>query len=304
MSNEIRWDATIAICTYRRHTLLRDALESLVGQRNPWGATSVLVIDNAAEKEAEDVVEATRPALEACGINPVYVAEPRPGVAAARNRALAEVRTPILCFLDDDEQATPGWLEAMIAPFVHHAADIVCGPVEADFSRSARPDWLTDDLLPLLSCGFRWSDQVHILSKAHESIPEGNCALRMAALEGLRFDERLGRIGDSLMSNEGLTFIVMQSRGAKVVYTPGAKVRHQMHADRLSKRWLLRRQLFQGLSDAQMRRMLGFSCEVMDLRLNLAQWANTKVETIGENEFKTMLMASRQAGLALGSTIF
>ena len=43
-----------------------------------------------------------------------YVHEPAAGVANARNAALAAARGDLIAFLDDDEEAAPGWLAALI----------------------------------------------------------------------------------------------------------------------------------------------------------------------------------------------
>jgi len=57
--------------------------------------------------------------------------QPKPGVAQARNAALALAQGKLIAWLDDDEEATPGWLAALIAVRRETGAQSVFGPVRA-----------------------------------------------------------------------------------------------------------------------------------------------------------------------------
>jgi succinoglycan biosynthesis protein ExoM len=61
----------------------------------------------------------------------VYVHEPKPGVATARNRALSVASGEFIAFLDDDEEAPAEWLHALLAVQSQYDADVVFGPVKA-----------------------------------------------------------------------------------------------------------------------------------------------------------------------------
>ncbi|MGH6993884.1 MAG: glycosyltransferase, partial [Caulobacteraceae bacterium] len=61
----------------------------------------------------------------------VYVHEPAPGVARARNAAVAAAKGELIAFLDDDEEATEGWLAALLEVQARWRADAVFGPLEA-----------------------------------------------------------------------------------------------------------------------------------------------------------------------------
>ena len=60
-----------------------------------------------------------------------YVHEPAPGVANARNALVAAAKGELIAFLDDDEEAAPGWLAALVDAQARFGADAVFGPVEA-----------------------------------------------------------------------------------------------------------------------------------------------------------------------------
>ncbi|MBC7768560.1 MAG: glycosyltransferase family 2 protein [Phycisphaerales bacterium] len=56
---------------------------------------------------------------------------PRPGVSQARNAALSLARGKLVAWLDDDEEASPGWLAALLATRNITGAQSVFGPVVA-----------------------------------------------------------------------------------------------------------------------------------------------------------------------------
>ena len=84
---------------------------------------SILVIDNDPARSGERV---------AAEHGVTYVVEPRPGIAAVRNRALAECESAaadVLLFIDDDETPEPGWLRAMIEMYTTTRPTAVAGRV-------------------------------------------------------------------------------------------------------------------------------------------------------------------------------
>ncbi len=113
----------VIIPTYHRPDGLRAALDSVREQnRQP---DEIIVVDNSRDASARPVCEAlAEPGLR-------YVHEPRPGVANARNAALAATKARYIAFLDDDEIASPGWLAALLATAETLDAGIVFGPLQA-----------------------------------------------------------------------------------------------------------------------------------------------------------------------------
>ncbi len=120
-------DVDVLIPTFRRPDQLARALCSVAAQVNAGAlVAAVVVVDNSPEGSAAAVVEALRPTLPA---PLVYVHEPHPGVATARNAGLAASRSPLVAFLDDDEEAPPGWLQALRAAHLQLGAAVTFGPV-------------------------------------------------------------------------------------------------------------------------------------------------------------------------------
>ena len=120
---------SVVIPTQRRPGPLATAVRSIIRQEGLDPRTlELVVVDNdlvpsAAAGVAALAAEAPFPV--------VYVHEPEPGVANARNAALAVAKGAMIAFLDDDEEAPPGWLAALIAAQARLGADAVFGPVRA-----------------------------------------------------------------------------------------------------------------------------------------------------------------------------
>ena len=110
--------ATVAICTRERPDDLRRALASLTLPA-PQGQ-EILVIDNCPATDATRQVTAEFPGAR-------YVVEPVKGLDNARNRAVAEARTEVLAFIDDDAVADPDWLAELVRPFADARVQCVTG---------------------------------------------------------------------------------------------------------------------------------------------------------------------------------
>ncbi|MFI4936786.1 MAG: glycosyltransferase family 2 protein [Caulobacterales bacterium] len=120
---------SLAIPTQRRPEGLAIAARSTFRQIGVDHARLELVIvDNDAVPSAEPMARQ----LAAEAPFPVrYVHEAAAGVASARNAALAAASGELIAFIDDDEEAAPGWLAALIETQRRYDADVVFGPVQA-----------------------------------------------------------------------------------------------------------------------------------------------------------------------------
>ncbi len=113
---------TVAVCTRNRTADLAFCLDAIMAMSLP--AAEVLVVDNApSSDDTERLVRERYPGVR-------YVREPRPGLDWARNRAIAEARSEILAFTDDDVIVDPAWARAIAelfadAPDVHVVTGLV-----------------------------------------------------------------------------------------------------------------------------------------------------------------------------------
>jgi glycosyltransferase involved in cell wall biosynthesis len=138
---------TIAICTRERPESLRATLETLARCAPlPAHPAEVLVIDNGLDGATRALVSAWTPG----SFRVRWLPEPRPGVARARNAALAAARGDVILFLDDDVRPPAGWLAAMCEPVLSGTADAVAGGVrlaphlERPWMRPVHRAWLAE----------------------------------------------------------------------------------------------------------------------------------------------------------------
>ena len=201
--------ASILLPTRRRRAYLAVALASVAAQARAHGAEIVVVEDDPADRKTERLADAHGARYLAHG-------EPR-GLNAARNTAIAAAEAELLCFLDDDVEAWPGWLAALLAGAVAAPAhDVLGGPIRArlegtDLHACGRepPPITTLDLGPAdTDAEFVWG---------------ANMALRRRALERAgSFDERLDLYGDEEEWQRRL-----HAAGGRVRYLAGAGVDHR-----------------------------------------------------------------------------
>lgn len=216
----------VAVLTYRRTHLLPGLLTDLVAQAGTiTPAAEVLVVDNDPDGGAAEVVHpwADR------GVR--YVHEPRPGISAARNRALDEsAAAGVLVFFDDDQRPCPGWLATLTSARREWGCAAVAGPVGSVVPDPVDP-WISGAGVfdrPRKPTGGRVG-----------GAGAGNLLLDLTVLRGLdlRFDERLGLTGgeDTLLTH------ALVHAGHEIRWCDEAEAVEPVPTDRLTRRWVLRR---------------------------------------------------------------
>jgi GT2 family glycosyltransferase len=116
--------ASILFPTRNRRAYLAVALASVADQAAAHEAEIVVVEDDGADPETERLAAAH-------GARYVALGRPR-GLNIARNAAIEAATAELLCFLDDDVAAWPGWLGAMLAAASGNPEhDAFGGPIRA-----------------------------------------------------------------------------------------------------------------------------------------------------------------------------
>lgn len=230
---------TVVVPTYRRPAGLARALAGLAAQVGA-PAYTVVVVDN-------DIAPHPPPVLPA-RLSGRMVVEPVRGAAAARNRGIAESRTPLIAMLDDDVVPGPGWLVALAAPVLAGQADLTGGRVVLD-PDVARPRWLAPALegyLTALDLG-PLARPLH----ASESLLTASLLTRTEMLRRAGgFDPALGPRGRRQYVGDDVQVVRdLRAAGARAHWVPQASVVHELPASRLHPGWLLRRAWLQGRSE-------------------------------------------------------
>jgi len=232
VSSEIR--ITVAVPTYNRAELLRQALAGITRQDFPAARYEVLVIDNNSRDHTREVIAAFAGATPA----PRHVLETKQGLDHARNRALAEARGEIIVFADDDILVESDWLRQLTAPLLAdwaHKIGAVGGEVVPVFPEGL-PPWVAEWHAPL---AFR-SDAGPLLP--HQSPMGANLAFPRRVFDRVStFAIALDRSGRNYFSG-GDTEMLRRVRaaGLEVWFAPAARVRHQMPAARTTFRYAAR----------------------------------------------------------------
>lgn len=126
--------ASVLIPTFRRPDSFVRAARSVFNQRGV-DAFELVAIDNSPEGSA---LEAFRSLDSEAPVPFRWAHAPKPGVAQARNVALALARGEHVAWLDDDEEASPHWLASLLAVRRDTGAQSVFGPVQARAPLGAR----------------------------------------------------------------------------------------------------------------------------------------------------------------------
>ena len=235
------------ICTHNREQYLGAAIDSLLSQ-NLAGEYEVIVVDNASTDGTAAVAKArlSDPKVR-------YVYEPNLGLSVARNRGAAEARGAILAYLDDDAEASEGWLAALTSIFEQNEkVAIAGGKVTLIWPPNAQPPrWLSADLSSSLGAYDLGDELIYIQQPA--LTPRGlNYAVRKQFLQGVGgFDPNLGRVGKNLLSNEEqqMTRLALE-RDWQVAYVPAALAAHNVAPARMKPGWFLSRSWWQGISES------------------------------------------------------
>ena len=228
----------VAVCTYRRPRELAALLPIVVAQaRASRHDVRLVVVDNDPAGDPSVVrLTADQPC---CG----YAHEPDPGIAAARNRALALARSDeLLVFVDDDERPREGWLDALVETFGRYRCTGVVGATVPVFDEEPDP-WIR-------AGGF--FDRPRTRTGATVPIAAtNNLLLDVAGVRqlGLRFDGQFGLSGgsDSLFTSQ------LSAAGGRLVWCDEAVVDSPVPVARATRRWVLQRQFRYGNASARIR---------------------------------------------------
>ena len=235
------------VCTLNRAAYLAKAVESLVTQTCPKEYYDIIVVDNGSTDNTREVVEQ----FSQCA-RIRYIYEPIKGLCQARNTGWRAAGGQYVAYLDDDAIACPHWLENIMEAFetVKPAPASVGGRV-VPIWESERPAWLTERMLAAYAI-VDWGNHARFLRPLSREHHVGcNVAYRREVLQECGgFNVNLGRKGTNLLSNdENLIRKYMDSHALGIYYDPEILVQHLVPKERLTRRFMLRRHFWQGVSD-------------------------------------------------------
>jgi GT2 family glycosyltransferase len=218
-------DVTVVVVTYNRAALLPRAIESLLRQRTGGRfELRIVAVDNASTDDTPRVLDELVRSAPPGKLRAVR--EERQGVAAARNRGIAEVASPWIAFFDDDMVAEPDWLAGLHAVARERGARCVGGRNVLELS----PDEL--GALPELCRGL-------LGEKPEAASPRPYTDKSLPGAGNVLFDRRLfdelGGFDDVVGAGceDTDVFRRIQRAGHAVWYAPGAVASHFVPRERL-----------------------------------------------------------------------
>ena len=228
---------SVCVATYKRPSVLQKLLESLNAltfSQIPTPVIEVIVVDNDAVGSARSMVESVVPFFQW----PIkYFVEANQGVTYARNRCVYEAAedSNFIAMLDDDETATPQWLEALLISQKKFNAEIVTGPVLAIFEEKQQvPDWIRTG-------GFhsypRYETGREMETAFTGNVMFSNRLAKVLQADQQLFDHRFAENG----AEDAYLFSCLKKQGHSIVWADDAVLYEPVAAKRLSLSWILKR---------------------------------------------------------------
>ncbi|MHA6623818.1 glycosyltransferase family 2 protein [Pseudonocardia sichuanensis] len=258
--------ATVVICVYteKRWDDIVAAVRSVAAQDVRAAETLVIVDHNPV------LLSRAQQEFGPHGVRVLPNAH-KQGLSGARNTAIAEAAGDVVVFLDDDAQARPGWLAALLAPY--------SDPTVAAVGGVAHPRWPTNRprVLPGAApydpnatgeldwiVGCTYTGQPEFRTEVR-NLMGCNMSFRREVFARVGgFAEDIGRIGKNPLGCEE-TELCIRARQAylrsgekiRIVFEPAAVVDHRVSADRVEWAYLRRRSWAEGLSKAAVSKLVG-----------------------------------------------
>ena len=237
----------ICIATCNRPQGLRRTLESIAALDTAH-KLEVLVADNdAARAEGMGVVERLASQGYRWPIKALLVAER--GIPVVRNalvaEALARPGVTHVAMLDDDEAASPGWIDALVDTAMRWNADVVGGAVAREMDARVAT-WAARH--PLLQAKRRGTSGPVALVDSTANVLMSAQALHQMGERP--FDEGMALTGGS----DKQLFSRMARKGFRFAWSEEALVTELIPASRVTTKWLLMRGYRLGMTDMMVER--------------------------------------------------
>lgn len=220
----------VTICTRNRPRMLEACLRSVTAQSVPDGVQcDIAAVENDSALSCEPI---TRRVAAETGWTIHAVLEPELGLPFARNRCgtfAVEQGYDWLLYIDDDEQATPGWLARMVDAARSMPADVYYGRVISVYPEGT-PAWMA-----LPEHNKRATGTVLSKAEGHNTMVHR----RVFAADGLnlRFDTALRFTGGS----DTDFFSRVHKAGARIIWVGEAIVEESVPPNRMTLGWQLNR---------------------------------------------------------------
>jgi GT2 family glycosyltransferase len=258
--------ASVVICVYtdKRWDDIVRAVASVQAQ-DVTAAETIVVVDHNPDLLARAAAAFTGPGVR------VLPNAHRQGLSGARNTAVTEAVGDVIVFLDDDAEARPGWLAALLAPYADptvvgvggvahprwptNRPRVLPGDAPYDPDATGELDWIV---------GCTYTGQPRTQAEVR-NLMGCNMSFRREVFERVGgFAEDIGRIGKNPLGCEETELCIRArqiyrraGQEIRIVFEPAAVVDHRVSDDRVEWAYLRRRSWSEGLSKAAVSKLVG-----------------------------------------------
>lgn len=235
---------SIVVCTFHRIDHLKKCIKGVL--TNNYDKYEIIIVDQGKNDTTRDMIN--NEFLNESKIK--YIHSSIVGLSHARNIGLRNAKGEIIVFIDDDAVPDPGWLEAYVKVFTENEPNpvMVGGKIEPAWE-IAKPKWYPEERQFILGI-YDIGDNIKPFPET--DLPVGaNFAILRSVLENFGgFDDRVGfneeRENSMIAGEDSLIGLRVRKAGYPIYYQPDAKVAHYISAEKLSRKYFLRRHFWEG----------------------------------------------------------
>jgi glycosyltransferase involved in cell wall biosynthesis len=179
------------------------------------------------------------------------------GAGGARNVGVSSAGGEIIAFLDDDAEAGPGWLEAIVRAHEDSRVLGVGGPIEPHWLAGRRPSWFPPEFDWVVGCTYPGLPET---TSPVRNLIAANMSVRRDVFVSVGgFRDGFGKSGSRSGTEETELCIRASQRWPRRawLFEPRMRVRHRVPAERSTARYFVSRCIDEGMAKAEVARFVG-----------------------------------------------
>jgi glycosyltransferase involved in cell wall biosynthesis len=219
---------SLVICTYNRAEYLAQTLKTVATQNLLPDFFELIVVDNKSTDHTAEIVQQFM--QQHAQLHIKYCFEEQKGLSFARNRGIAEARSPIISYVDDDVLLSENFLRYILVFFgVYFNAVGMGGKVIPKYEADKEPAWMSRYLNGFVG-KVDYGNEILQFNKKMKYPAGCNMAYRKNILEAVNgFNTQL-----TFRSDDKDIFYKVSKVSNEIYYVPNAWLYHYIDENRLS----------------------------------------------------------------------